>query len=216
MGRITTDQSHQVMATLAVNTRWDEIDFETAGLQDRIIRDPQEAGRQFTEFLKNIARMVAGIFKTIKVGTGLKSADDFRTALKSAGCSIGDWANDILGKPAFTVASQEDSIDLVVLTTAQLTGDNNGGTTEEVFAGAARFGLDKCSPEDGPQLRLQYPDQPLGEWLRIGMDPIADSDGNLIVFRVAHDVVGLWLDASCADPDNHWRGGNRWVFRRRK
>lgn len=216
MGQITTDQSHQVMATLAANTRWGEIDFEVAGLQDRIIRNPQEAGRQFTEFLKKGAQIIAGILKTIKVGTGLKSADDFRTALKAAGCRIGNWANDILGKPAFTVASQAGDIDLVVFTTAQLTGNENGGTTKEVFAGAARLGLDKCLPEDGPQLRLQYLDQPLGEWLRIGMDPITDSDGELLVFHVDHDDDGLWLLTLCAHPGRRWFGGTRWVFRRRK
>ena len=53
MGRITIDQSHQVMAVLATNTDWEQIDFETAGLQDTIIRDPKGAGRRFTEFLKN-------------------------------------------------------------------------------------------------------------------------------------------------------------------
>ncbi|KKU18904.1 MAG: hypothetical protein UX30_C0023G0010 [Candidatus Saccharibacteria bacterium GW2011_GWA2_46_10] len=58
MGLITTDQSHQVMAVLATNVAWKEIDFEVAGLQDAIIRDPKGAGRHFTEFLKNIPRPI--------------------------------------------------------------------------------------------------------------------------------------------------------------
>lgn len=53
MGIITIDESHQVVATLVVNTAWETIDFNNSGLQDFIIRNPKEAGRQFTAFLKN-------------------------------------------------------------------------------------------------------------------------------------------------------------------
>lgn len=218
MGRITTDQSHQVMATLATNTNWDQIDFEEAGLQDWIVRNAREAGCQFTAFLKNGARMITSfsVFKTIKVGSGSKTADEFRMALKDVGCKTSEWANNILGKPAFTMASQEADVELVAVATAQLTGKSDGGTTTEVFAGAARLGLDKCAPDDGPELRRQYLDQPLGEWLRMGMEPIAGSDGCLRMFRVAHYDDGLWLFADYADPGICWGGGDVWVFRRRK
>ena len=37
------------------------------------------------------------VFKTIKLGTGLKTAGDFRKAIKDNKMRIGDWANDILG-----------------------------------------------------------------------------------------------------------------------
>ena len=53
MGQITIDQSHQVLATLAVNTDWNKIDFNDSRLQDLIVRNPKEAGRQFTAFLRN-------------------------------------------------------------------------------------------------------------------------------------------------------------------
>ncbi len=58
MGQITLDQSHQVMATLAVNTDWEDVDFKTSGLQDFIVRNPKEAGRQFTSFLKNGGKVI--------------------------------------------------------------------------------------------------------------------------------------------------------------
>lgn len=65
MGPITTDQSHSVMATLAVNTEWSAIDFEGSGLQDLIVRNPKEAGRQFTAFLRNGARLIVGMLKAV-------------------------------------------------------------------------------------------------------------------------------------------------------
>jgi len=57
MGQITVNQSHQVMATLVTNIDWRGIDFKETGLQDMVIRNPKEAGRQFAAFLKNGCRM---------------------------------------------------------------------------------------------------------------------------------------------------------------
>jgi hypothetical protein len=155
------------------------------------------------------------VFRTIKVGNNLRTADDFRTALQQAGCRIGNWANDLMSRPGFTTADQEGDVELTVLTTRQLTGKENGGTTTEIFVGAARIGLEKCQPEDGPQLRQQYLDQPLHEFLMIGMKPIADSGGYPSMFFIARDGDGLWLFTDYVDPDRHWGGGDRWVFRRR-
>ncbi len=59
MGRITVDQSHQIMAALAVNTNWEEIDFDALGLQDTVIRNPKNAGAAFTAWLKSGANSEA-------------------------------------------------------------------------------------------------------------------------------------------------------------
>ena len=67
MGQITLDQSHQIMAALATNADWGSLDFELLGLQDAIIRNPTEAGREFTDFLQNRARLVIGEPKIIKI-----------------------------------------------------------------------------------------------------------------------------------------------------
>lgn len=218
MGRITTDQSHQVMATLAINAVWDEIDFEQAGLQDSIIRNSKEAGRQFTVFLKNGGRFSAEkfpVWKTIKLGTSLKTADGFRKALNAGGYRIGDWANDIFGKSTFTAAPKEIEVDLVVVSVAEL-GFKDGAYRKDIYKRAQELGMNLCSPEVGPQLRLQYRDQPKGEWLLIGMEPISVSGGYLGVFSVGHGGDGLWLGSSCGRPDDFWAAGHRWVFLRRK
>jgi len=67
MGQITVDQSHQIVATLVTNTAWEEIDFEGAELQNLVIRNPKEAGRQFTAFLKNGGRMIVGEPRVIPI-----------------------------------------------------------------------------------------------------------------------------------------------------
>jgi len=59
MSKITTNQSHSVMATLAMNADWDSIDFEESKLQEGIIRNPVEAGKEFALFLRNGAKMLS-------------------------------------------------------------------------------------------------------------------------------------------------------------
>ena len=172
------------------------------------------------KFLTGLCPSVTGsvpefkVFKTIKLGIpGLKTADDFRKSLKDNGFKVGDWANDILGKPAFTVATEETELDLVVVSVSEL-GFKKGATREQIYARAKERGLDLCPAEVGPQLRLQYTDQPNGEWLVIAMEPIRDSDGSLGLFGVEHAGHGLWLSGYYDDSDNVWGAYDQWVFAR--
>lgn len=56
MGKpITIGQSHNLMSVLANNVCWDELDAKKV---QEVIDKPQEAGRQFTQFLKNGAEAV--------------------------------------------------------------------------------------------------------------------------------------------------------------
>ncbi len=155
------------------------------------------------------------VFKTIKLGTGFKATDDFRKSFKDNGFRIGDWANDILDKPAFTVAIEEIELDLIVVNVAEL-GFKNGATRKRIYARAKELGLDLCPAEVGPQLRLQYKDQSNGEWLVVAMEPITDSDGSLELFRVERLGSALWLRSYYGRPDDVWPADYRFVFSRRK
>ncbi|MBU1345259.1 MAG: hypothetical protein KKD66_26915 [Proteobacteria bacterium] len=154
------------------------------------------------------------VWKTIQLGTGLKTADEFRRVLKSGEFRISDWANDIMGKFGFTVSSFAE-LDLAIVTVAEL-GFPKGATRKEIYKRARSFGLELCPSEVGPQLRLQYRDQPNGEWLFIAMEPIKDSGGVPYVFRVGRGGGGLWLRASDDYPGRVWGPGRRWVFALRK
>lgn len=155
------------------------------------------------------------VWKTIQLGTGLKTVNDFCNAIQKAGGRVGDWAKDIMGKPAFTVSDQPTDIDLIIVTVAEL-GFPKGATRKDIYAKAQSLGLSLCPPEVGPQLRLQYMDQPNNEYLLIGMEPIADSNGDLSVFNVEHAGNAHWLDCHYDSPGNVWYDYNRWVFVRRK
>jgi hypothetical protein len=156
------------------------------------------------------------VWRTLKLGTGIKTAADFRKALKTADCNIGDWGNNILGQPAFTVADKEIEVELVIASGADL-GFKGSATRADIYKRAQELGLDRCPAEVGPQLRLQYTDQPNGEWLLIAMEPIAGSDGDLVVFRVGRRGGGTrWLNGDYGGPVSVCRADDRWVFLRRK
>lgn len=167
------------------------------------------------ELVVKAAERVFALWKTIKLGTGLKTADDFRRALKQAGCKLGDWGNDVLGQRAFTASETETDADLVVVSVAEL-GFKDGATRADIYTRAQELGLSLCPAEVGPQLRLQYTNQPKGEWLLVAMEPIAGSVGSLGVFLVGHDGYGLWLHGNRGHADSFWNGDDRWVFLRRK
>jgi len=150
-------------------------------------------------------------WKTVKLGTGLKSADDFRRTLNAGGIKISDWANDILGKPAFSVAAEATEVDLIKVTVAEL-GFKKGARRDQIYERAKELGLQLCPPEVGPQLRLQYQDQPNNEWILVGMEPIAGSGGSLRVFSVGRGGSGLWLRSRWGYPDYVWGPGSRLAF----
>jgi len=150
-------------------------------------------------------------WKTIKLGTGLKTAEEFRRVLRDGEFRLSDWASDILGKPAFKAADEETEVDLVKVTVAEL-GFKKGARRNQIYERAKELGLGLCPPEVGPQLRLQYQDQPNGEWILVAMEPIIDSGGGPRLFRVGRDDSGLWLSSRWGDPDDFWYPGHQWVF----
>ncbi len=104
-----------------------------------------------------------------------------------------------------------EQMNLIRLTVADL-GFPDGATTEQILARAVALGLDLCPPEVGPYYRLQYTDQPMNEWVRIGMKPIPDRGDSGRVFSVERS----WLDDVWANPGDHWRAVNLFLFRLRK
>ncbi len=155
------------------------------------------------------------IWKTIKLGTGLKTADEFRKALTDGGFKIGEWSNDILDQPAFSVALSLTDVELVNVSPREL-GLRKSSTFKEICAKAKSKGLSLCPNEVGPQLRLQYKDQPTCARLLVAMDPIADSNGYFRIFRVGNHEDELWLDGSLGYPGHVWFLDDRFVFVRSK
>lgn len=149
-------------------------------------------------------------FKVIEIGT-YKDVNSLYKSLEESGTLIGDQARNILNK---TRLGFKQSLDLVVLSAEEL-GFPRGAILRDIYEVAKSQGLDICPAEVGPQLRLQYPDQPKGEWLTITMKPIKDVNGDPLLFLVGHDGANRRLHACRSLPNDPWCGHRHFVFCRK-
>ncbi|MGY3458660.1 hypothetical protein ACVWW5_004110 [Bradyrhizobium sp. LM3.4] len=116
-----------------------------------------------------------------------------RNALDSVGCSIGGLAAEVLARPAFTVSSNKTGVELVVVSAIELGFKTDSVPLAVIYARARQLGFELAAAEIGPQLRLQYFDQPMGEFLIVGMQPIKTWSGEPVVLNVANGGAGLIL-----------------------
>ena len=139
-----------------------------------------------------------------------------RAAIDAAPCpiAIGDQADEIIGRPAFPFSRNKLDVDLVVVSVAELGFGPDGATLREIYVRAGTFGLDLCPAEVGPILRLNYLDQPLGDFLHVAMRPVATYGGELVDFTLGNGGSALLLIGGDARPDVVLTGGVRLIFMR--
>jgi len=146
----------------------------------------------------------APIWKTITVGT-FRDSLAMRNTLDALDCGVGDGAAQILARPSFGLAARRGQLDLVTVTAAQLGFQAEAVRLDELHARAEHLGLGLAPAEAGPQLRLQYADQPTGEFLILGMRPLRTWSGEALVFVVANGGAGLHLLSQDAHAPVHAR-----------
>lgn len=151
-------------------------------------------------------------FRGIELGTGIKDGHAFQKAIESQGMQVSEYAAKVLGSPDFKIVAGERSVDVVEVSVASL-GFNTSARYDKICARAQELGLEPCPAEVGPQLRLQYRDQPSGGYLIIAMDTITLPDGDPHVFVVFRGG-GLWLGADVSGPGDGWLPDCRFVFLR--
>jgi hypothetical protein len=134
----------------------------------------------------------APVWRRVAIGTfGEELA--LRNALDQAGCAQGDLAEQILSRSTFHVSTQRAELELVVLSARNLGIQTPTARLADIYVRARAFGFRLAPAEVGPQLRLQYFDQPVGEFLHIGMEPLTTWRGQPVIFVVANGAEGLML-----------------------
>lgn len=166
------------------------------------------------------------LWKKISVGGNTKDEllEKFKTATykvgseDKVGIQASDWARDIASKPECVFQTEvEEGVEFVMGSLGDLFGFKKN-TKTRVFlneAFLAKHNLEFCKPSDAFYFRLNYTDQPLDEWFRVGMKPIVDSARRPGVFGLGHDSDGVWLSAYYANPDFQWPPDYLWFFRRK-
>jgi len=146
---------------------------------------------------------------------GGKTKEQLIAEMEAAHINISDYAKSMMENPDFVPGKTREDATLIRLTVADL-GFKTSVTIDQLYERAQTLGLELCPPDTGPNYRLKYKDQPLHEWVHIGMKQIASSGGNPDVFRLARSGGGLWLNDNWAAPDDEWGPDDEFVFRLRK
>jgi hypothetical protein len=127
------------------------------------------------------------IWRTTTLGSH-KGVDSYRDALDAAKMKIGDAADEILGRPAFHYVGEKTELELTLVSVAEL-GVETESPLSEVYRRATQLGLALCPPEVGPQLRLDYRDQPVGESLLVAMEPVKTYHGEPTILSLMNSVA---------------------------
>jgi hypothetical protein len=151
------------------------------------------------------------IWRTATLGS-YKGVDAYRDALDIAKIKIGDSADEILGRPAFPYARTKTGVELAVLSAADLGVESDQVSLAEVYRRARQAGLELCPAEVGPQLRLDYRNQPLGEALDVAMEPVATYGGEPTILTLANWGTGLLLIGRDGRPESTVFRKSRFVF----
>ncbi|WP_228748034.1 hypothetical protein [Bradyrhizobium sp. BR 10289] len=169
---------------------------------------PAQASQQSIKSARDVAT-----WKTIMIGT-FADPIKLRNALDRMGCNVGGRAAEIIARPTFAVASQKTAVELVTVSPAELGVTSDAATLADVYARAGQLGFELAAAEVGPQLRLQYLDQPIGEFLIVGMEPIKTWSGEPIILNVANGGAGLILIGQDGSAGAEIPATSRFIFAR--
>lgn len=155
-------------------------------------------------------------WKTIRLGTH-NTTQSLRVAVEAGGYSLHGCADECLGRIA--PASTEICVDLVRVPSRDIPVivPTYNPPISRIRIYAESRGLTLCPAEVGPQLCLQYDNQPSGERLWIAMNPIVLPPiyGSNMVFGVdcnAFGNGGRRLCAHCVYPVDVWDDDYQLVF----
>ena len=151
------------------------------------------------------------MWKTITVGT-FKNSFALLNTLDAAGCGIGGSAEEILARPAFTVGTTKANVELFAVSAAELGFQTDTAALADIYGRALKLGFQLAAAEVAPQLRLQYFDQPIGEFLIIGMEPIKTWEGQPVILTVANGGAGLVIIGQDGSADAQISVVSRFLF----
>lgn len=177
-----------------------QLTFETA----LVVRKPQSPVTSASD---------VAVWKTITIGT---FSDSFAllSAMSAIGCRVDDSAAAALARPAFTVSGTKTAVWLLTVSAAELGFRGEIASLHQIYTLAQQLGFGLAPAEIAPQLRLQYLDQPIGEFLIIGMVPIQTWTGEAVILTVANGGAGLILIGQDGRADAEIPVTSRFVFLR--
>jgi len=151
------------------------------------------------------------VWKTITIGT-FANFFALSNALDATGCGIGNSAGEIFARPIFSLRDTKTNVELFTVSAAELGFQTDTALLADIYARAKQLGFGLAAAEVGPQLRLQYFDQPIGEFLIIGMEPVTTWKGAPVILNVANGGAGLILIGQDGSANAQISVASRFVF----
>jgi len=152
------------------------------------------------------------VWKSIMLGTH-KSQDSLKNDLEKKLFLMDNWVPIIITKPEFTIEREKRKVNLVNVSATDL-GFTEYTPLRDIYNQAFKFDLSLCPVEVGPQLRLQYRNQPEGEWFCVASEPIIAPGGYECIFYVGGGGKCFYM--LCGNYDNKWKPDDHFLFILRK
>jgi hypothetical protein len=150
-------------------------------------------------------------WRTITLGM-FKRQRALLNALDDAHIHIGESAEEALHAAAFMVSQDSSTVQLVVLKAEDLGFDSDMVRLGDIYVKARQLGFALCRPEIAVYLRLAYRDQPLGDFLRVAMEPLMTYRGDAIDLTLANTGTGLLLLGGSGSGDTQLAASTQLVF----
>jgi hypothetical protein len=168
---------------------------------------PENIEHIYTEFPEGKA-----MIKEIQIPEQYKTGGQHEQDLESLGIQRSQWGQDVL-KGANLKEGLGKKYKIVIVSNKSL-GFPNGAERQQSQNKAKELGIAKelLPANVGIELRKQYLNQPLNEYILVDMEAIPDRYGDPYVFFVYHRSDGLWLYAGDGRADHRLSGDFRWVF----
>jgi hypothetical protein len=103
-------------------------------------------------------------------------------------------------------------VELFAVSAAELGFQSGTTRLADIYARAQQLGFGLAAAEVAPQLRLQFFDQPMGEFLTLGMEPIKTWKGEPVILTVANGGAGLVLIGQDGSADAEIPVASRFLF----
>ncbi len=123
-----------------------------------------------------------------------------------------EYSKSMIQGEGFITLLNQEHIDIVIVQVQDLAIQETYPTVEVIYKRIDELDLVLLPAAAAVHYRLEYVDQPLGEVIFVGMDPIAGIDGGPSVFGLAHDRRGLWLFGTWVLPEVRRRPEDLFVF----
>ena len=170
----------------------------------------------------NVPPLCPSIARAVRVGGVTKR--ELLSAFQAHGIELNATGRILFAHDEFKTSETSSVFETVEISVLDL-GYEQGATVAQVHERSAQLGLSLCPLELAPHLRLQYLDQPEGDWghppsqhrappgsITVASAPLGEDDNLPKGFYLRRIKGVLWLRGYRSRAEHIWSAEDRFVF----